>query len=321
MQTIPRSRRRFLASAATYACAAPGCATNKPTSSLRPIRMIGMPTGFYLPLFFAIDKGLFEVEGLSPELTLLNNASHTMNGLLKGEYEFGAFGSGNVFAIESKQPGTLSMVYAQHNRSYSVVKRKGLSATTIDELKGLKIGTWPSPTSTLCLKSLLNPRIGKNSFTIVPVEHQHMAVALEQGSVDAVFSTDIYTSQILQKELGEVLAATPMPTYVKDPFFNGGGAILRSNVKKNPDIAKSLQRVFSKALHLIREENNRARLSLAAHLKVDPSITNSVLLDDFVAVEDIDLSSAQFVADAFLDAGAIDKRIDMASFLSREGLT
>ena len=138
----------------------------------RVVRLAVSQAAFYLPLLVAHDQKLFESHGLASDLVFFNNTNDVINAFLRGDAEVAAIGSGGVFALEAASPGRVRLIYGQENKSYSLIVPAGSQVAKIEDLRGKRIVTWPSPTPKAFLKLILDPRIGKQGYSLTQVD-QH----------------------------------------------------------------------------------------------------------------------------------------------------
>lgn len=273
--------------------------------------MVGVPAAYYLPLMVAQDQHLFEKYGLRSELTLKNNNNDMMNMLLHGDADVSALGSGGAFPLEAASPERVRFIYGQYAHSYSLIVPTESTIKSLQDLKGKKIGTWPSPTSRVFLHLILDSRIGADSFQVVPLEFRFLNQALNRGDVDALFNTDVFTEEAIQSGSARYLSRYPMEEYVQKPFFNGGGLVQRSFQEKNPKVYEIVLKVMDEAITFIQTNESAARQSLIAHVGVSSAVANNAPLDQFVRFSEIDLGSAQHVADLLFAQKVLPRKIEV----------
>ncbi len=234
------------------------------------------------------DQKLFESHGLASDLVFFNNTNDVINAFLRGDAEVAAIGSGGVFALEAASPGRVRLIYGQENKSYSLIVPAGSQVAKIEDLRGKRIVTWPSPTPKAFLKLILDPRIGKQGYSLTQVDQRFLLQALARGDVDALFIQDIYAWQAVNSGKGRFLSVLPLEEYVAKPFFNGGGVIQSKTASIDPGLARSIREVLDDSVRFIREHEPEARSSLERHLGVSPDVAQHAAIDRFVTVDEID---------------------------------
>lgn len=277
------------------------------------VKLAIVRSAFYLPLMVAHDQKFFSKYNLKSEIVLFNNVNDMLNSLLKGDTDVTALGSGGAFALESKFPKRIKFIYGQNNLSYSFVVPKNSLIKSLDDLKGKKIGTWPSPTSKVLLNLLLDDRIGKNSYQIIPIEHRFLNQTLKKGDVEALFNTDVFTQQAISLGDARYLSKLPLEEYVLKPFFNGGGLVDRNIINNNPRLFKAIQSVSDESISFIRSHNVEARKSLITHIGVSEEIASKSPVDRFLYIDEVDVVQAQKLSEIFQKRGVFSQKISVES--------
>jgi ABC-type nitrate/sulfonate/bicarbonate transport system substrate-binding protein len=281
------------------------------------IRLAGVTAAFYLPLMVAHDEKLFAKYGYDSDLVLFNNNNDMMNSLLHGDADVSALGSGGAFALEAQSPGRVRFVYGQNNRSYSLLVARNSPISSLEGLKGKRIGTWPSPTPPVLLHLLLDKPTG-TKFEIIPIEFRFMNQALKKGDVDALFNTDVFTQQAIDSAIGRFLSKFPLEENVMKPFFNGGGLILGDLQSRRPDMVKAIRGGLDDAIRMMHDAPSVAQRALVKNLGVSQNIAAAAPVDEFVLTRDIDIAKAQDVANIFRNAGILSKAIDVRGMFLKE---
>jgi sulfonate transport system substrate-binding protein len=285
----------------------------KPPRQDNVVHLAAVPAAFYLPLMVAHDQALFEKYGLKSDLKLYNNNNDMMNAVLHGDADLGGLGSGGAFPLEIASPGRVRFVYGQNNQSYSFVVPSGSLISKLEDLRGKKIGTWPSPTPQALLHLMLDQRIGRDGFEIVPYEFRLLNQALKTKEVDALFSTDVFTQQAIDLDGNRLLSKIPVEEYVLKPFFNGGGLVQRDLEIRRPEVYRAIINAMKDAVSFIRTHPEEARHSLVIHIGVSEDVARRAPIDEFTQLDEIDVSNAQKVADLFFEQKVLTKKIDVAS--------
>lgn len=282
-----------------------------PPEEKEVVRLAGVTAAYYLPLMVAHDKDLFAKYGLKSDLILFNNNNDMMNALLHGDADVSALGSGGAFSLEAQSPGKVRFIYGQNNHSYSLIVPMQSKIQSLEDLRGKKIGTWPSPTPRVALHLLLDSRIGHQGFEIIPVEFRFLNQTMKRGDVDALFNTDVFTEQAIQSGDARYLSQVPLEQYVKRPFFNGGGLVTRDLETRKPKVAHAVIQVFEEAVRFIKENEAEARRSLITHVNVTPEVAAKAPMDQFILLSEVDLQAAQEVADLLYKHGAVPKQVNV----------
>jgi ABC-type nitrate/sulfonate/bicarbonate transport system substrate-binding protein len=281
------------------------------TKKQEVVRMAAVKAAYYLPLMVAQDQHLFEKRGLKSDLLFFNSNNDMMNAFLHGEADISALGSGGAFSLEAASPGRIRFIYGQTSASYSLLVPASSRVANLEDLKGKRVGTWPSPTSRALLQLILEPRIGKGSFEVVPTDFRFLNQVMKRGDVAALFDTDIYTQQAIDSGEARYLSRNPVEEYVLSPFFNGGGLVAKDLQQKNPKLMSEILDVLDQAIIFIKEHELEARMSLVTYIGISEKIARQAPIDKFLVLKDVDIANAQKVADIFSDQGVVVKKIEV----------
>jgi len=274
-----------------------------------------VPAAYYLPIFVAKEKGFFSQNGLDVEVITFNNNSDMLNAFLKGDIDVTAQSGGSLFPLEATSPGKFKFIYGQNNLSYSFVVRADSSIKSLVDLKGKRIGIWPSPTPKVFVNLILKKYFDPKDVEIVPLDFKLLNQALAQKQVDAVFNTDIFTETGIENGISKYLVKYPMRDEVLNPTFNGGGIISAKLAETNSQRVKKIKKSFELAIDYIRQNPEDARKTLLKFISVDESIALKAPLDEYIKLDEINLNKAQELADILYNEKLMDKAIKFPDLL------
>lgn len=277
------------------------------------VRIAVNPTAFFLPLLVAHDQGFFAAHGLSSEILMLNSTSEATNAFLSGNAELSALGSGGLLFLDEQSRGRVKLMYVQFNRSYALLVPKDSAIRSVDDLRNKRIGVWPSPTPEIFLRMILEPRLGVNAATVVPIESRFLHQALVRGEIDAIFAADVHARTSLNTGTTRYLSEFPMEEFVQKPFFHGGGLLRTDYIAQHPDAARRIQAALEDAIAFIATHESQARESIVRHVKVDRDVAMTTAIDRFETVNDTNLALGQQVADRLTTLGILKERTDIDS--------
>ena len=269
-----------------------------------------VPAAFYLPLTVAMKKGFFAEEGFEPEYVRFESVNDQLLALVKGDIDVSAVGSAGGFALEARSPSSIKFVYGQDLHSYSFVVSSVSNITSIKELEGKKIGTWPSPTSKLLVGLVTSKFFNSSTMEISQLDFKLLNEALAKGEVDALFSPDVYTEAGIQKGISKYLEKDPIPKYVLNPFFNGGGIVSAKLVKENPEKAKRIQKALEKSIRYINNSPEEARKTLNAYFPVEETVALNAPIDSFYTLAEANLTNVKEVEGLFYKEGLLQKEVN-----------
>jgi NitT/TauT family transport system substrate-binding protein len=220
-----------LITVATFVLAACGGATTAPTpsasqaaaGSATPLTPIAVKvaytnlTGDSLPLWTAMDAGIFKKNGLDVDLQSIDGGSRGMAALLAGGVEMVSVGGAECLSATAggakiTVTAVLTPVFPYHLMAAPSIK-------TAQDLKGKKIGISSAGGSAdiatrKALKALgLDPE--RDGITIIPLgSHANRTAALFAGSIHAAVDDPPNTEELIEKGFHSVydLAGQKLPT-------------------------------------------------------------------------------------------------------------
>lgn len=294
-----------------------GHAQNRPQ---RKITIGYVPAAYYLPIFVLKDQRLLERLGYEVDVKEYQRNTDMINDFTAGRLDMTAQSSLTMFPLEARFPDRFKFVYGQNNRSYAFVVPKDSPIRSLKDLEGKTIATWSSPTAQAAIQLTLRPIIhDQNRIIIQRVGFADLVALLREKKVDAVFSTDVYVAEAIREGIGRYLVQYPLPTYVVDPFFSGGGIISPSLVAREPQVAADIQAACDEAIAFIERSPAEARRLITKYAKaVAEADAMSAELDEFFPVARVDVSRAQFLADKLSDVGDLmERRINVNKLFLR----
>lgn len=175
----------------------------------------------YLPLYIAIEKNFFQENDITVNLKYSGNDDQVFATVIKGD---AAFGIGDpVFTAISRERGFKGKVVATIVNGVSiwgVTNNDELkSIKNISDLAGLKVGTFPEPSTnyTLMKKTIQdNPILSKTKIIQAPIGSQ--LALLENGDADIAMELEPSTSLAISKGYKLVFSS---PNFYGEFAFTG----------------------------------------------------------------------------------------------------
>lgn len=279
------------------------------TPKKETLRVGFVPSAFYLPLAVAIEHGFFDEEGFHVVYVRFESVKDQSLALVNGNVDVSGIGSGGAFALESSSPNSIKLIYGQNMYGYSFVVKNGSKISSLSQLRGKTIGTWPSPTSKLLIELILN-HLNVSEVMVHQLDASLMNNALEEGKVDALFTSDIYLQTGLHSGTSKYLERDPVTKYLFNPFFNGGGIVSNKLVEQNPNKSLRIKRAVEKAIFYIKNNERESRRAILKYIPVPVEIALQAPLDNFYTLSEVNASNAQQVADLFYESKLLQKRVN-----------
>lgn len=253
-------------------------AGSQPAHAQKPkvsIVVAGFSSWFYLQQHVAISAGLYEAEGLTPDVVDTNSGTRQAAAVMGGTGEIGQFSFPHVIKSAAKGGGLVAIgtgydAYPiQLLLSKKVAEAKGITAAMplderIKRIKGLKIAiSSPGASTDFFMRTILTVR-GMDPDKDVVLQPVGAGApqysALEAGVVDGFAFGSPFTTMAVNKGLG-VMVADPMIGEV--PEFKGAPyqivATSRQTLAEKPEILAKAMRALARAQKLIRDNPAEAK--------------------------------------------------------------
>jgi len=270
-----------------------------------------------LPFFVAIEKGFFKEQGVEIKDTRCGNSTEALNALLANKVDIIApISFSALLAAEIKSPGDVKLFLPGGESdkivgSYLLI-RKDSPLTSIEQLKGKKIGTYTGATQLLYLRLFLK-EVGldpKKDVTIIQVGPALQAQALDAGQFDALFTIEPYSTVALEKDIAKILVENPRVKYIVSPFISGSAAVSSRFLEENPKAVKKIYKAVAKALDFVRENEEEARNILPEYTPLEKSIAQKAgLLEWYKVDEPINMEAIQKISDLLYKNGILSARV------------
>jgi len=298
-------------------------AGSQPAESER-ITVAYLPVAHSLPLFVALEEGMFEDAGLDVEVLRIESPTDIINGLVSGQIDAGppSLAAGITAVIESKNPGALK-VYAftcegADKKVTEILVRKDSNLSSIAELNGKKLGHIPGiQWQTITKKTLLVNGVDPKNVTLVEVPFSAQIQSLASGSVDAVFTLEPTGTFGEQAGQTKVLEWAFAEKNISDPFCAGVGDVSAKFLKEKPEAAAKFIEVMKKAMKASSESPEK-RQYLVKYLQLPQGIAESMDLPDFIdssTASTESIAAYQKFADVFYELKVIEKKVDVKNLL------
>lgn len=140
----------------------------------------------YLPLYIAMENGYFAENGLNVSIEYSGNDDQVFAKVLRGDAQFGV--GDPIFTAVSRQQGADGVVLATIVGRVALwgVSKTERNLQAPQDFSGLRVGTFPRPSTTFTLltEMLSNPGVSDAEVVEVPIGNE--LALLESGSADVV---------------------------------------------------------------------------------------------------------------------------------------
>jgi NitT/TauT family transport system substrate-binding protein len=228
----------------------------------------------HLAAMAAAEQGFWLQHGLDVRLEVLDSGREIMTAVGAGEAQFGGVNAATT--IPPARAGGLeaAVVVPYMNNALAVADvgrvallaraDSGINPADPGTLRGKKIGVLDGSTTDQYIRSYL----ARNNLTVDDVEFVNtpvpdMAVALDQGLVEAVVPWEPYVSQILREQGGNAVIVERGGDYVADVI---GLATLDSLVAEQPELVEKLILGILEGAKFVRQNPEQAAEILTSYV-------------------------------------------------------
>src|SRR5437867_9075436 len=269
------NRLNFLFGVFLFACALVSrSAMAAETATLTVISYPARPPK--LPLWLALDAGLFEKNGLKVSIKELDSSEELIQAIQKRDGEIYA---ATANWIVSGIGDGFELVFVA-NTGYSVLKLLAHpSINRAEDLKGKKVGTGEPNSSQDRITRQALQRLGLNpdkDVTLVPMGGRSISRlnALLAGKIDATTSNEDNLFELERR--GEMSKVRVLADNESLKLFIGAGvdfAVTRSLLANSRDVVKRFVQALSDAIALARRDRSQADRIYSRYLNVkDPTL-------------------------------------------------
>lgn len=280
-----------------------------------------------LPLYVAMtpmqngEKSFLEEQGIKIETTSFQTSNQLAEALATGKIDIEVSASTSVlYAIEQRSPGQFKIFLVNAQVAARppdvILVKKDSPISTIEELKGKKIGVFPGSTFAILTKIVFrNFMDPEKDITIVPMPPPLWLEALSKGEVDAVWAFEPFGTLALEQGVAKVIMESAAEKYVLDPLPAGSTAFSATFVKDNSKVAQRVKAAFDAAVDFIRSHEAEARKTIVKFTPTSETVAAKTYLPDFWKSEEIDKTVMQRYADILFEEGDLESKVDIRNML------
>ncbi len=202
----------------------------------------------YLPLYVAMEEGLFKKRGIDVDLIFAGNDDQIFATVISGEAEFGV--GDPVFTALASEKGieakTVAMLITNLGLTGYTNKPEVPEIKNPRDLKGLRVGSLPEPSTTFTLLSELKRNYPELSHMeiVQGAFGTHLAM-LEAGRVDIAVDLEPTVSEVEEKGFRVVFPMTPFIERQAVTGLTTTAETIGGNPKLVEDVVASLQEAVS----------------------------------------------------------------------------
>ena len=258
-----------------------------------------------LPLFVALEKKMFEQQGLQVELKKFESSNLLGQALVSGAIDIDAgtssfVGLGLAQTSAEKMKIFLSIVASEKNFMSSLLVKPEISS--LQQLQNKKVGCFPGAAiKTFTMMFLKKNNAWGDQSRLVELPPPLQLQALENGSVNAVMCVEPTGTLARVTGKAKVLMHAPIEHDIFPQWTGGYYSFNADFIKKNPEIARKLYDIFAKSLEEIRNDMQAARKTLLTYTPIQQeAIAQAVSIPEFTMGNTLDTQGFSTVADTLV---------------------
>jgi ABC-type nitrate/sulfonate/bicarbonate transport system substrate-binding protein len=233
---------------------------------------IGCPTKTYFPTILATvaqEKGLFQKEGLKPEITIYRGGAETFEAIAAGSAELGTVAVALV--ATSRKRGVLTKIVGGNGDEWSgwiLGVKTDSPVKTVKELDGKKVGITSAGSGTDAL-ALWAQSAHKATFSRISVGGGGLVPNLMNGNLAAAVIYSPLSYQVMSE--GKVRALIDFATAMPPNLIGGWAATEKNLTERRAFILKGLNALYG-ALEYMRNNPDYAIKTIAANNELPTEI-------------------------------------------------
>jgi len=281
------------------------------------LRVGALPSTHFAPLYYAVEQGFFEDEGLNVTLEPVQGGAVAVQLLTSDELQFSVTNYfGFTQAVSNGAPLRLVAAGTSFSDGEAFIFTKPDSPVqTMADLDGktLATNTLNSPGDILP-KAIAADQGLDITMQFVEVGFGETVAAVQTGAVDAAFTAEPFTSMAMAAGLRPILdistGATkniPVAGYMASDEF----------VESNPNTVAAFARAIEAASAELAGDEAITREFLQSYTELPPQAAESLVLPIYET--SLEPAEPQRVADIMAELGLVDEPVDFAERMSGEG--
>ena len=291
-------------------------ATAEETGSAPEIASITLgllPLSDIAPVYIAMDQGLFEEEGLTVEIQLVQSGATAIPALVAGDLDI-TFGNYVSFFLASNEGLDLRII-AEQNRAvpgYSSIMAlpdAGIEGAADLEGRTLAVNALSNVAEITARAQVSDAGGDPDAVEYVEIPFPDMIAALERGDVDAIFAVEPFKS-LATDQLDAVEVVNPYGGRL-DGFPVAGFQATSEFVEANPNTVAAFQRAMIAASQLATDDPDQVVQILPTYTELSPELAGALTLPQFVS--EVDVAGLEVVADLMVEFGLLEEAPDVNS--------
>ena len=286
-----------------------------------------LPNIHGLPLFVALERKMFEREGLTVEVVKFENPNQIIDSIVANRADIGAGGPAGTAALaQVRFPDAIKVIglqgYSDQSGTFgdTLITKNDSAIKNFSDLKGKKIGVLPGVQFRAFSRAIarangINPD-SEIEFVEMALGLQVQAVA--SGSVDAAFTIEPVGAIAANSKQVRVIAENLCSKYIADPFFAGASFASAKFLKERPEVAKKVIGILDEAAGLLRSDFGAYRQYLIGYTAITAVNLGAVRPMYYAGSRNIDpasIAAYQKLADIIVAEGLTKDPLNVSTLM------
>lgn len=285
------------------------------------------PNAAGLPLFVALEQGIFSQVGLNAKPVKLSNPQQAIEAIIANRIDATPTGTPaiNLMLGEVASPNLFKIVAHNGSNSEHILDQfivpKDSSAKTIADLDGKKIAIPPTIQFEI-LGKVIAEKNNLQGAKLIQLNLPEHIPAINSGQVDAAFTIEPIATVGRVKGITRTLETGVISKYVlgnPSALWFGGAAVISTKlIRENPETAKKYVEAYRQAIASIQKNPKEARQYLAKYSEIDTAIAEQIPLPRYILSSDLSLTDVEYFqkfVDLYFDKQVLTNRINVKSLM------
>lgn len=274
------------------------------------------------PIFVGINEKIFDKQNIKIEPIVFESTNQMIEAIVRGDVDASAVGAVEpALSAEAVSPGNFKFYgQVQWNKDnfldYVLIK-KDSSISSVQGLKGKKIGVAPGGASVIYTKLFLKNFLNSDEVTIIQLDPKILIQSLGAGSVDAIIGNEPLGSIAIQQGVAKVLLERPYTDYVPYlPEITGVGLLSKKFIEQRPDVVKKFVSGMKESFDYGNINPDKVKKILPSCCGVSEEVAPLIPhLGMYSDSKSINKEILQKFADFLFEQKILDKKIDTGSLV------
>ena len=274
-----------------------------------------LPLGDVAPVHIAIADGLFEEEGLTIEVEVVQGGAAAIPALVSGDLDV-TFGNYISFFLANSEGVDLRII-AEQNRatpgfsSIMTLPDSGIESAADLVEKRLAVNTLANVAEITSRAQVKDAGADPDAVEYIEIPFPDMIATLERGDVDAIFAVEPFAT-LAGQQLDAVEVANPYSGRLEG-FPVAGFQTTAEFAEQNPNTVAAFQRAMIAASDLAASDPERVVEVLPTYTTLTPEIAAEIVQPLYVS--EIDVSKLETVVDLMVEFGLLESPSDVQALV------